>query len=121
MMILFDDFVEHFYQLKIDHRLLDSKMNCMKNFIGKIDLFQHLIVDFVDGFFMHGVSVKGAELVGLFICILCSQHCNVEKEFLSLKCSIINHLYVKYKILMFIIVEFYFCALELKVQNGVKF
>lgn len=76
-MIVLDDFFEHFYPVKINHRLLDGKMICMENFIGEIDLFKHLVVDFVEGFFVHSVSVNGAGLVGLFICILCSQHCNV--------------------------------------------
>lgn len=116
VMIVLDDFFEHLYPVKINHRLLDGKMICIGNFICKIQFLQYFIVRLFCGFFVYGFSVKDAELVGLFICILHFQHCNVKEDFLGLNHSIIIYLYAKYKILMFIIVEFYFYALKLKLQ-----
>lgn len=120
-MNVFDNFFEHYCLVEIDYMLFDSMMVCMENFIGEIDLLQHFVVDFVDGFFVHGVSVICAELVNLFICVLCFQHCNVENEFVSLTCSVSNAFDFECKILMFESIGIDFCAFMLNVVCRMNF
>lgn len=121
VMILFDDFFEHFCLVKIGHRFLDGKMFCMKSLICKIDFLQQFVVGLVCGFFVQGVAVKCAVLVGLFTCILSFQHFNIENEFRSLICSVINIFDFEFENLILRIVGIDFCTFMLNVVCRVNF
>lgn len=101
--------------------LFDVDFHCLMKivYVNFILQFVVVVVDCRD--YVADKNIGVASLFWQLNCILCSQHCNIKNEFVSLICSVINIFDFKCNILILKIVEIDFCAFMLNMVYRVNF